>query len=410
MRAILSAPGSRGDVNPMIAIGRRLVQLGYEVVISVAEPFAELARASGLHAEPVISKKEFDETIGDAAFWSTLQGVLRIFRLAAHDFLRRHDEVIRRHHLPGESVLVAHPLDLASRVFRDAQPATALISVQFHPVMLRTPDDPPRLSPWWFECSSPRWLNRVTYTTLDHVVVDPILRGPVNRLRKSYGLAPVRRIMDRWFLSPDATMALYPEWFAPSTVGFANQLHHCGFPLDDLDQSDFELPDDGPIVFTFGTAHRHCGDAFERAAEACRQLKQPGLLLSSYPDNFPKALPSGVRTLGYASLGRLLPTCSAIVHHGGIGTTSQAFAAGIPQIVSPLAFDQFDNANRVERLRCGLWLRKAERLPDFLRQVLDQHGPVDRDALSDYSKRSAGIAGARVAADRIDQIAKTHSK
>ena len=42
------------------------------------------------------------------------------------------------------------------------------------------------------------------------------------------------------------------------------------------------------------------------------------------------------------------------MHHGGIGTTSKAFAAGIPQLVIPLAHDQHDNAARVERLHAGL--------------------------------------------------------
>jgi hypothetical protein len=37
----------------------------------------------------------------------------------------------------------------------------------------------------------------------------------------------------------------------------------------------------------------------------------------------------------------------------GIGTVSQAFAAGTPQLITPFAHDQFDNAARVERLGCG---------------------------------------------------------
>ena len=48
LKAILSAPGSRGDVNPMIAIGRNLKRLGYDVVISVAAPYAQLAEEAGL--------------------------------------------------------------------------------------------------------------------------------------------------------------------------------------------------------------------------------------------------------------------------------------------------------------------------------------------------------------------------
>jgi len=70
-----------------------------------------------------------------------------------------------------------------------------------------------------------------------------------------------------------------------------------------------------------------------------------------------------------------LPHCAAIVHHGGIGTTSQALAAGIPQLIRPMAFDQFDNANRIEKLGCGRWLRNDRNLANELQQILDK--PVE---------------------------------
>jgi len=41
------------------------------------------------------------------------------------------------------------------------------------------------------------------------------------------------------------------------------------------------------------------------------------------------------------------------VHHGGIGTTAEALRAGVPQVIVPLAYDQFDNAARVTALRTG---------------------------------------------------------
>ena len=58
----------------------------------------------------------------------------------------------------------------------------------------------------------------------------------------------------------------------------------------------------------------------------------------------------------YAPFDRLLPRCRAVVHHGGIGTTVQSFAAGIPQLVVPRAHDQFDNAMRVARIGAGAQL------------------------------------------------------
>lgn len=398
----------------MIAIGRHLRGLGYDVIISLAAPYAKLADAAGLHAEPVISEERFSEAIGNAAVWNPIRGPLQVFHVMVRDFLEGHEEVIRRYHLPGETVLVAHPLDVASRIIRDADPSTPMVGVHLQPVILRIPGNPPRLSPWWFEISRPAWAVRAGYATIDHIIIDPLIRGPINRMRKKYRLPPIRRVMDRWWLSPDGTMAMYPEWFASETVDHHERFFHCGFPLDDVDGGEFPLPDDNPIVFTSGTAHRHCRQFFLRAVDACQRLNRPGLLLSSFPENLPDFLPANVRSHSYVSLHRLLPSCAAIVHHGGIGTTSQAFAAGIPQVIGPLAFDQFDNATRVERLRCGRWLRNPSRLTEALAAVLDDNGSVDRGSvdrgnLADVARRLSGTSGAVIAAQQIDQIAKTHS-
>ncbi len=58
-------------------------------------------------------------------------------------------------------------------------------------------------------------------------------------------------------------------------------------------------------------------------------------------------LPANTRLTGWVPLAALLASCSAIVHHGGSGTTLTALAAGVPQLVLPQAADQFVNAEVV---------------------------------------------------------------
>ena len=53
----------------------------------------------------------------------------------------------------------------------------------------------------------------------------------------------------------------------------------------------------------------------------------------------------------------MLSRSAALVHHGGVGTLAQGFAAGVPQLGMPMAFDQPDNVTRLERLGVGSWLR-----------------------------------------------------
>ena len=431
--AILSAPGSRGDVNPMVAIGRQLRARGYDCVISLAEPYADQARQAGLVAVSLISREAFDALLGVPDVWKPLAGLRAILQGAASDFLGPHFDLIRRLKRPGRTVLVSHPLDFASRIHRDLDPTTPLVDVFLSPAMVRSVTDPPLLSPWWFEPRRPPWLIRSAYWIGDYCLLDRYVAGSVNRLRASVGLAPVRRVMDRWWLSPDAILSLYPEWFGPTPPVGGGRWTACGFPLDvnplfakDSFATDFlggesagvdspgkGLPgfrspgqkigrsDESPIFFTPGTAHRHARQFFDMAIAVCRTLNRPAILATSQPEQIPTDLPPSVRAVGYVPLDRVLPMCGGIVHHGGIGTTAQSIAAACPQVILPMAFDQFHNGKRIADLGLGHSLpRPSEgRLWRALADVLasgDVHAACRR-----WSDLTTGPDGAEVAADRI---------
>src|SRR5205085_2067897 len=67
----------------------------------------------------------------------------------------------------------------------------------------------------------------------------------------------------------------------------------------------------------------------------------------------PASLPATVRHFAYVPFSQVFPRAAAVVHHGGIGTTAQALAAGIPQVIMPMGYDQPDNAERLVRLGVG---------------------------------------------------------
>jgi UDP:flavonoid glycosyltransferase YjiC (YdhE family) len=97
---------------------------------------------------------------------------------------------------------------------------------------------------------------------------------------------------------------------------------------------------------------------------------------------------------------------AALVHHGGIGTTAQALAAGIPQLAMPLAHDQFDNATRVKRLGVGDWLMPSRfRGPVVAAELgaLIGSEAVQR-ACRKTAGRISGTGGVAAAADAIEQF------
>jgi rhamnosyltransferase subunit B len=112
--------------------------------------------------------------------------------------------------------------------------------------------------------------------------------------------------------------------------------------------------------------------SFARGSQTCRILKRRGVLLTPASDFVPRDLPETVRHFEYAPFSSVLPKAAAIVHHGGIGTTALAFAAGVPQLVVPFVDDQFDNAVRVQRLGSGLKAPHCAFRPKTVAQMLER--------------------------------------
>ena len=411
--AMLSAPGSRGDVNPMIAIGQALMRRGFDVLLTTSEPYAALAARAGLQVEVLVSAQRFDALADDPRLWTVLGGVGKLLCEAVADFLQPQIDVIRRHRRPGRTVLVAHPLDFGSRVYRDFDPTVPLASIHLAPALVRSASQPPRMTPFWWEPRRPPLISRCAYWMADLLVVAPRLSGPLNHCRRQLGLPAVRRPLNRWWNSPDLVLGLYPDWYGPPASELPPAMQLVGFPLSDGpvwadDQQATEQMLGGlpapPVVFTAGTAQRHAAAFFAAAAAACQRLQVPGVLLASDRRQLPPQLPPGVQAAGYLPLGQLLPGAAAVVHHGGIGTTSQALRSACPQLLCPVAFDQFDNAERVVRLGCGLQLLRrptAERLTRRLQPMLADTA-MHRRCAELAAKTAAG--GADAAAEAIARL------
>jgi rhamnosyltransferase subunit B len=72
--------------------------------------------------------------------------------------------------------------------------------------------------------------------------------------------------------------------------------------------------------------------------------------VTPFADQLPEKLPPFAMHAAYVPFDLLAPRVAAFVHHGGVGTCAQVLAAGRPQLITPFAHDQFDNAARLARL------------------------------------------------------------
>ena len=234
----------------------------------------------------------------------------------------------------------------------------------------------------------------------------------LNPLRASLGMKPMRR-MFHWWWSPELIIGMFPEWFGQPQRDWPPQLKLAGFPLKES-SSNLPLPEqtikfcragDPPIAFTFGSGMMHASELFQNTIEACRLLGKRGLLLTRFPCQLPGELPPFVHHCEFATFEPLFPMCAAVVHHGGIGTVAKALAAGKPQLILPFAYDQMDNALRVQKLSAGNWLRPAKRsantIAAALKKLLSPPGaPLAQSSAARFSSRN----GLRCAADLVDEF------
>ena len=180
----------------------------------------------------------------------------------------------------------------------------------------------------------------------------------MNELRRELGLDPVKHIIRDYWHSPQRVIGMFPPWFAPPPSDWPAGLTLTGFPLfDEPDLSPisreleaFLRAGNAPIAFTPGSAMWQAHDFFDASVAACVKLGRRGLLLTRHRDHLPAKLPDSVLHVHYAPFSTLLPRCAAFVHHGGIGSSAQALASGVPQLVSPFTHDQPDNAARLLKL------------------------------------------------------------
>jgi rhamnosyltransferase subunit B len=175
-------------------------------------------------------------------------------------------------------------------------------------------------------------------------------------------------------------LALCPQWFCAPQPDWPKNLLQWTFPLEDLAKEQplspalqaFLAAGEPPVVFTPGSANVQASRFFDVAAQAVANVGCRAVFVTREPKQVPANLPPHIHVEEYAAFSTLLKHTAVFVHHGGIGTMSQAFAAGVPQLIMYMAHDQPDNADRVERLGAGIGLSMRQFTPKRVTKELQR--------------------------------------
>jgi UDP:flavonoid glycosyltransferase YjiC (YdhE family) len=109
-----------------------------------------------------------------------------------------------------------------------------------------------------------------------------------------------------------------------------------------------------PLYIGFGSMPiARPDDAIKIIHQSLRNTGQRAILqMSHFKDDVPN-LPDEIHPIQYTPHGWLFPRMTAVVHHGGSGTTAEGFRAGVPALTLPFLFDQFFWGARIEALGVG---------------------------------------------------------
>lgn len=356
MNVLISSAGSHGDVLPYIAIGREMLYRGHEVTLYANPYFRDYVTAAGLQFVPISTVDDYSRLFGELAESDpkkALQRVSEHFGEICNDYYN----AMKADVVAGQTITIGNSLLFAPRLLRETD-GIPCAAVHLAPCVIRSNIKPARLAPNWIHANTPALIKRMAWWATDKFYYDPFFTKPLNKFRSELGLPPVKNIFRSWIHEADCVVALVPEWFSNWQADWPSQIVFTGFPLYDngahspLSEELIEFIEAGsaPVAFSAGTANANARSFFETSVEACRLAGIRGILISHFSEQIPLQLPPDIAHVAYAPFGALLPKLSAFVHHGGIGSTSQALRAGVPQLVRPVAYDQFDNSARVVEL------------------------------------------------------------
>ncbi len=415
MHVAILAAGTRGDLQPVLAIGDELTRRGHAVAVTVNEDLAPWVRRSGLTTVPMdfdvatfLQSDEGQQLLASGRFGALTRAIAERDR-AANDSIV---EACRTAADGADVVLSTLPMAYRGAAIGAAAaiPAGTLLYWPNHP----TGDWASPISP--ARTLGSRALNRASHRML-HELLWRQNKANTDAMCDALGI-PRFRHRPRHETGPalhaySARLASSPDLPANQTVvgttvlspELRERLGEDAMP-GDLDAWLADGPE--PVYFGFGSmpvldpAALLADVAAITAQRGVRGLVAAGS--TAYRD---VDLPEHVFLAGGAfDHDRVLPRCRAAVHHGGSGTTAAVLRAGLPSVVLSLFVDQPFWGWRVQRAGAGVTL-------PFRRLTADRLGDaLDRVLTAPYAEAAAALGirlraedGTGPAADVLERLA-----
>ena len=348
LRVVLATVGTRGDVQPMLALAQALRHRGHDALLACPESFAAQVTGFGVaHAALGEDLQALMEEKG-GQLQRSLAGMKRYFTEQLCAQAPRLLELARDAHVVVGTAMAWSAASVAEKL---GIPALTLFPTSCAPSRLH----PPPLLPLY---GLPQWMNALLWR-LNDSVQDRLMGQPLNAARDVLGLPALPSFTRSLYLGTPAVIAA-DESFLPADPAWGDRYRYTGYlfaddprPLDPALES-YLAAGEPPVCVGFGSMAGAQPARMQRVLlEALGGSGRRCLVLSGAAKLFgDAALPKGWFAAREAPHAALFPRVACVVHHGGAGTVAAVLRAGVPQVVLPMMLDQFHHRHHL--VRAGL--------------------------------------------------------
>ncbi len=393
MKITIAAVGSRGDVQPYIALGAGLQRAGHEIFLSAPAMFRDLIAVYGLRHLPVsVNPQQIVEHPSMQAASKSGNPFLlmrSMFREGLPLIRTYLEEVYANCQECDAVILTAIPFGAFDAAEKRNIP---YLQAGLGPVY---PTEAFPMIGMNFPNLRIGFINRFTYSLMDQGFWQ-FFRPLQNTWRKEkLGLPPLPLVGPAGKIRNSAPTVLgYSTSVLPSPVDWPSTVHVTGYWF--LNEPPGWQPparlaaflDAGPapIYIGFGSMpDKNARQTTQLVLDALRTGGQRCVLLSGWSGLGREQLPETVFPVDSIPHSWLFPRMAAVVHHGGAGTTAASLRAGVPSILTPYAADQFYWAEQLEKLGVGpkavsYHTLTAGKLEEMIRQTTTDLGMREKAA------------------------------
>jgi vancomycin aglycone glucosyltransferase len=400
MQVLLSSIGSRGDVQPIVALAVELQALGHRARLCVAPNFKEWIESYGLECTPI--GPDLKKLTGGTVPGKPVLPSPEVLQQLADQTVRTQFQVVAEAARGCDLVVAAGALQIAARSIAEAQHIPYVFAA-YCPAVLPSSKYPPPKMGGHFSFTLPESENLGLWKEDEESFNK--FSAVLNEERAKAGLVPIESVRpymftDRPWLAADPALASVFPLDGMQVVQTGAWMLSDQTPLPD-DLETFLAAGAPPIFLGFGSM-RASDQTAHVLVEAVRALGLRSILSQGWAGLTPGDAGTDCLSIGDVSHEKLFPRVAAIVHHGGAGTTATAARAGRAQVIIPHNYDQFFWAHQVQQLGVGV----SGPLRDDL--TMDALVPALRECLQPgVTTRAQALAGrmelhgARLAAQQL---------